>query len=53
MPTIGKKWALVKCEYPLPPGTEEQIPGEVPQEILAQLKDIVKSLGEVIRYPRK
>ena len=48
-----KKWALVKCEYPLPPDTEEQIPGQVPQDILEQLKGTVRSLGEVIRYPRK
>ena len=44
------KWLLVKDQFPLPPGKEEQVPGEIPQEIFDQLAPIIAGLGEVVRY---
>ena len=48
-----KKWLLVKNQYPLEPDKHEQVPGQVPQAILAQLKQTVDDLGPVVRYGRK
>ena len=48
-----QKWNLLKMQYPLEPDQPEQVPGQVPQDIMEQLRPTVQSLGEVVRYGKK
>ena len=47
-----EKWTLVADKYPLGPGKEAQVPGEVPAHVLEALEDKMHSMPPVVRYPK-
>ena len=46
------KWQLVADKYPLGPGKEAQVPGEVPAHVLEALEEKMTSMPPVVRYPK-
>jgi hypothetical protein len=47
-----EKWQLVADKYPLAPGKEAQVPGEVPADVMEALEEKIQSMPPVVRYPR-
>ena len=47
-----EKWQLVADKYPLAPGKEAQVPGEVPADVMEALEEKMHSMPPVVRYPR-
>ena len=45
-----RKWHMVRKKLPLGPGQEEQVPGKIPEQILAQLEPHIQKLGPPKRY---
>ena len=44
------KWEIVKSDYPLGDGEEAQVGGQIPDDILEQLKAPIAELTEIVRY---
>jgi len=45
-----EKWMELKATYPLGAGQDEQVPGEIPDSVLEQLKPTIDSLPAITRY---
>lgn len=44
------KWEIVKSDYPLGDGEDAQVGGQIPDDILEQLKAPLAELTEIVRY---
>ena len=48
-----EKWNMVKHQYPLDDGEQEQVPGQIRKEVLVMLKPVIDRLPELVRYGTK
>ena len=44
------KWKMVKHQYPLDEGEQEQVPGQVSEDVMKLLKPVIDGLPELVRY---
>ena len=50
---LWEKWSYVKDKHPLPSGKSEQVPGVVPDHVLASVKEALTKLPPLKRYNKK